>query len=258
MEKIKSILKNFKSIQLKEMDSVALMHRTDEKYTVNINDIFNILQLLFKTYKCLEIDNERLFNYKTEYLDDNEFNLYKNHQNGKLNRYKIRFRDYIQSKLTFLEIKFKSNKGLTQKKRIKVPFESRNGSPVCNQFIVTNTPYNPNKFDIKLKNSFDRITLVNLTTKERVTIDINLKFRNNESSKDLSELGIIEVKREKGSRKSEILSILKNNRIKPTSFSKYTIGSVLLNPKLKYNKFKKKLLFINKNSANGNIWDTSF
>ena len=258
MKKIKSILENFKSIKLQEMDDVALMERTDEKYTVVINDIFNILKLLSKTYKCLEIENERLFNYKTEYLDDDEYSLFKNHQNGKQNRFKIRFRDYIQSRITFLEIKFKSNKGVTQKSRIKIPFESRNGSAECNQFIYENTTYSPNKFDIKLINSFDRITLVNLTTKERVTMDVNLKFKNNKSYIKLPELGIIEVKREKGNRKSEILSLLKNKGIRPTRFSKYTIGSVLLNPNLKYNNFKKKLLFINQNSTNGNIWNTSF
>ena len=30
--------------------------------------------------------------------------------------------------------------------------------------------------EIKIKNNFDRITLVNFQTKERVTIDFNLKF----------------------------------------------------------------------------------
>ena len=258
MLEIKSILENFKPIELQEMDEVALMERTDEKYTVNFKEIINMLHLISKTYRCLEIDNERLFNYQTEYFDDNECILHKNHQNGKLNRYKIRFRDYIQSRITFLEIKFKSNKGITQKSRIKVQFKSRSDRDECNQFITENTPFNPKKFDITLTNSFDRITLVNLSTKERVTMDINIKFNNQNGTKELPELGIIEVKREKGNRKSEILSLLKNKGIRPTSFSKYTIGSVLLNPELKYNNFKKKLLFINKISTNGNIWNTNF
>ena len=255
MHNILSILKLYDPIDLKEMDSVSLMERTDEKFTVKINDIAEILQLLSKTYRCLEINNKRLFSYETEYLDNSESILHKNHQNGKLNRFKIRFRDYIQSGITFLEIKFKSNKGVTKKSRIKLSFKSRNGSNEYNKFINKNTPYNPSKLDITLSNSFDRITLVNLSTKERVTFDINLKFNNKKEVKELPELGIIEVKREKGNRKSEILSLLKNKGIRPTRFSKYAIGSVLLNPDLKYNNFKKKLLFINKINHHGNIWN---
>ena len=246
MHNILSILKLYDPIDLKEMDSVSLMERTDEKFTVKINDIAEILQLLSKTYRCLEINNKRLFSYETEYLDNSESILHKNHQNGKLNRFKIRFRDYIQSGITFLEIKFKSNKGVTKKSRIKLSFKSRNGSNEYNKFINKNTPYNPTKLDITLSNSFDRITLVNLSTKERVTFDINLKFNNKKEVKELPELGIIEVKREKGNRKSQILLLLKNKGIRPTSFSKYAIGSVLLDPKLKYNNFKKKLIFLKK------------
>ena len=117
------------------------------------------------------------------------------------------------------------------------------------------TPYSLKDFEITIKNNFDRITLVNFQTKERVTIDLNLKFSSNNSNKELENICIIEVKREKGNRKSEILSILKLKRIRPTRFSKYTIGSCILNPKLKYNNFKRKLLFINKISKNGIVWN---
>ena len=117
------------------------------------------------------------------------------------------------------------------------------------------TPYSLKDFEITIKNNFDRITLVNFQTKERVTIDFNLKFSSDNSNKELENICIIEVKREKGNRKSEILSILKHKRIRPTRFSKYTIGSCILNPKLKYNNFKRKLLFINKISKNGIVWN---
>ena len=73
--------------------------------------------------------------------------------------------------------------------------------------------------------------------------------------KKLDNICIIEIKREKGNRKSEILSILKLKRIRPTRFSKYTIGSCILNPNLKYNNFKRKLLFINKINKNGIVWN---
>ena len=255
MSDIQSTLINFKPISLKGMDEVALMERVDEKFTVSLEDTLDVLSKIRDKYFCLEIDGKRLFNYQTEYFDNDNKILFKNHQNGKLNRYKIRFRDYVASKKTFLEVKFKSNKGVTKKTRISVPFREKNLNKKNTKFLEEQTPYSFKEFEIKIKNNFDRITLVNFQTKERVTIDFNLKFSAENSKKELENICIIEVKREKGNRKSEILSILKMKRIRPTRFSKYTIGSCILNPNLKYNNFKRKLLFINKISKNGIVWN---
>ena len=248
MLNIKSILKQYQPITLSEMDEVALMERVDDKYTISYDEMMNILENLSSEYFCLEIDGKRSFTYQTEYLDTIDNLLFKNHQNGKLNRYKIRFRDYIESKKTFLEIKFKSNKGVTKKNRISIPFQEKNITITCKNFIETKSPYLTKNLDIKVKNSFDRITLVNLISKERVTFDYNLQFSNPDigTKSKLDNVGIIEVKREKGNKKSQLLSNLKRKRIRPTRFSKYTIGSCLLDSNLKYNNFKKKLLIVNK------------
>ena len=245
---IQSILKQYQPINLSKMDEVALMERVDDKYTISYKALLNILENISSDYFCLEIDGKRSFTYQTEYLDTIDNLLFKNHQNGKLNRYKIRFRDYIESKKTFLEIKFKSNKGVTKKSRISIPFQEKNITKTCKNFIETKSPYLTKNLDIKVKNSFDRITLVNLISKERVTFDFNLKFSNPVSGTKakLDNVGIIEIKREKGNKKSQLLSNLKRKRIRPTRFSKYTIGSCLLDSNLKYNNFKKKLLLVNK------------
>ena len=248
MLNIKSILKQYQPITLSEMDEVALMERVDDKYTISYEEMMNILENISSEYFCLEIDGKRSFTYQTEYLDTIDNILYKNHQNGKLNRYKIRFRDYIGSKKTFLEIKFKSNKGVTKKNRISIPFQEKNITKICKEFIEGETPYLIENLSVKVKNNFERITLVNLLSKERVTFDFNLKFSNPvlETKAKLDNAGIIEIKREKGNKKSQLLSILKRKRIRPTRFSKYTIGSCLLDSNLKYNNFKKKLLLIKK------------
>ena len=52
---------------------------------------------------------------------------------------------------------------------------------------------------------------------------------------------------------STVNQLLKNNGIRPTSFSKYAIGSALINPNLKYNRFKKKLSYLN-TIHDGTIW----
>ena len=97
--------------------------------------------------------------------------------------------------------------------------------------------------------------MVNLLNKERVTIDFQLQFKTKTENIDLPELAIIELKKEKNNLKSTIISLLKENKIRPTNFSKYAIGSVLTSSNLKYNKLKKKLIYLNKIHPHGNIWN---
>ena len=104
---ISNAIHGFKKITLEEMNAVSLMKRTDTKYIVNVNFLAPILEDLQKEYQVLEIDNRRIMNYSSVYFDTPEFKFYFDHHNGKVNRTKIRQRKYVDSELTFLEIKQK-------------------------------------------------------------------------------------------------------------------------------------------------------
>ena len=84
------------------------------------------------------------------------------------------------------------------------------------------------------------------TQKERLTIDINLTFENEKLSGDLKQIIIAEVKQEKMSRSSDFMKIAKEMSILPIRLSKYCMTTLQLNPDVKQNRFKEKLLFINK------------
>ena len=133
---------------------------------------------------------------------------------------------------------------------------SKNISDSDNDFLREKTPYDREKLMHILTNNFSRITLVSKTDKERLTIDFSLQFLKEGKLKQLGNLAIAEVKQENVNRGSEIMSILKNNQIREASFSKYATGAALLNPDLKYNKFKKNFLYLNKIHKNGDIWNT--
>ena len=104
-QEISNAIYGFKKITLEEMNAVSLMKRTDTKYIVNVNFLAPILEDLQKEYQVLEIDNRRIMNYSSVYFDTPEFKFYFDHHNGKVNRTKIRQRKYVDSELTFLEIK---------------------------------------------------------------------------------------------------------------------------------------------------------
>ena len=100
----------FEPISLKEMDRVKLMNRKDTKFIFNEEKLPELLEALKDNYNILEISNKRESLYKTMYFDTDDFKFYTQHHNGKLNRHKVRYRQYADVDTTYLEVKFKSNK----------------------------------------------------------------------------------------------------------------------------------------------------
>jgi hypothetical protein len=236
------------------MDRVRLMNRTDTKFILNSREFLDILLTVKDHYRILEVEGHRQSRYRTLYYDTADFYHFRNHQNGKLNRFKIRKRAYIESRLAFLEVKFKSNKDRTIKKRIPLPIIQEELTENEMQFIDERTK-SSTLLEPKLWNAFARITLVNNHSPERLTIDCNLSFQHGDDIVSMDDLVIAEVKQESESRSSPFIHELKNRIIRPEGISKYCLGVTLLYPHVKNNNFKEKLLRIKKVTA---IHDPAF
>jgi len=204
-----------------------------------------ILSKLLNDYRVLEISGHRQNRYETLYYDTPDFYHYLTHQNGKKSRWKIRKRKYIESNLSFLEIKYKNNRGRTIKSRIRLGvFGSELNERSC-RFIDSKNLQSA-ILEPKLVNTFRRITLVNKNLPERVTIDIDVVFTKGDKSAQLSHLVIAEVKQENVNRNSVFMRLVKQRIIRPEGISKYCLGVALLFPEIKSNTFKEKILKINK------------
>ena len=246
MENALSIaLARFEPISLQEMDDVKLMDRTDTKFVFKIEQLPVFLEQVSHYYRVLEVTNARISRYETLYFDTEDFQLYLKHQNGKLNRYKIRFRKYVESELNFFEIKFKNNKGRTIKERIKRQEIEYRIEGKAKNLLNEKTSLDPDSLVPKLWVNYSRITLVNKSSKERLTIDVNLNFKNADANKNFDRLVIAEVKQEKSS-PSPFLGLMRQHHIREGSISKYCFGVISLHKKIKKNNFKPKLLTLNK------------
>lgn len=245
-------MKIFEAISLSEMDTVKLMNRIDTKYVLSKDLLPAILEKITKNYFILEIDNERIFQYNSLYYDTDNNYMYLAHHNGKLNRYKIRFRKYVASDLCFLEIKYKFKGSRTIKHRTKIEEIETDLSERSMAFIDKYTPFNNSKLEPKIYTSFSRMTLVSKELTERVTIDLDLKFKYNGYAKQLDNTVIIELKRDGNASSSHLIDVLTCFRVFPQGFSKYCIGRALVEDNLKHNNFKERLLKINKIN-NGDI-----
>ena len=245
MSSLPAIISDFTPISLDEMDDVKLMSRTDTKFAFQANKLPFLLKKLIPFYRVLAIDGKLIHDYKSLYYDTDDRKFYIDHHNGRVNRNKIRFREYVGSKLTFLEIKRKNNKGKTIKKRMKVDAITRELSEEHKKYIKKIIG---KKLAVNAKQwiNFSRITLVHKTQKERLTMDVNLTFENANDKGDMKRIVIAEVKQERMSRSSDFMRIAKEMYILPIRISKYCMTTLQLNPHVKQNRFKEKLLFINK------------
>lgn len=242
---INEALKDFEPISLLEMDRVKLMNRVDTKFAFSVTEFLTFLPHLANQYSILEIEGTRTPFYESLYLDDSQFTFFRDHHNGRTNRFKVRYRKYVESNLSFLEIKHKV-KGRTDKSRIKVDDIPLNLLEKHTKFIegiVTQ--------DVNLKpvmwNSFHRMTLVNKTENERLTLDFDLTFKWNDKTQNFNNLIIAELKQENVNRNSAFYQLMKSRYIRPYRLSKYCIGSIeLYGDSLKFNRFKKKLLQLKK------------
>ena len=238
-------LSSFDKISLDEMNGVSLMKRVDTKFILSESQLLKVFSKIRKEYKVLEIDNERLMQYSTLYFDTKNKKCFKEHHNGKLNRYKIRMRKYLVSDICFLEVKKKNNLGVTNKTRRQIKDFETILSSDSKEFIY-NSQINDLLLEPALYNNFNRITLVNKNYPERVTIDTNLSFKSADKEKIFDNLVVIEIKQE-GKRLNTVMNkALKLMSILPTNFSKYCLGITNTFDNIKSNRFKEINLKINK------------
>jgi hypothetical protein len=240
VSEINQILGSFEPITLKEMEGVKLMDRTDTKFTFSSSQLNSILLKAKDYYKCVEIKEKRICTYNTLYYDTQDFSLYNKHHSGALNRYKIRHRTYVESEIGFLEVKFKNNKGRTIKERIKQKEAENTFNEKAESFLKTELPFNPATLVPVVWINYRRITLVNKTTAERVTIDIGLEFKQGACHTVLNNLVIAEVKQDKKN-SSPFLSLMKGMHIREGSISKYCFAIAFTRNDVKKNNFKEKL-----------------
>lgn len=246
LKSIQEIAETFNPIGLTDMDKVQLMNRVDTKFIFTQKDLKRLLPQLTKDYFLLNVDGILLSDYESLYFDDADFSSYNDHHKKKVDRFKVRYRKYVHSNLTFLEVKHK-NKGRTDKSRIRVDNIPESMNEIDFQF-VKDAGVKSKAMVPALLNNFSRITLVSKSMNERLTLDLNLTYIWKDKRVVVENIVIAELKQGKSMRNSPFYQLMKKNLIRPLKISKYTVGVIMLygTKNIKYNRFKKKLLKLKK------------
>jgi hypothetical protein len=204
-------------------------------------DLLELLNLLNDDVKALEIDGSVRFTYRTEYFDTSGRDLYRDHVQNKMRRYKIRERTYIDSGLSQLEIK--ARKGTTETHKLVLPNSQgldENGIALIREYLsevlskrasLGAWKKQSNRMPTELVSSaiteFMRITLLRPSCSEKITIDLNLHLQvNNESITSEPDVALVEVK--SSTAKSFTVSQLRRLGFSSIKFSKYACAIDLL------------------------------
>lgn len=242
------LLAHFAPITLAEMSGVALQDRTDTKFVMHERQLYSALWALTGAYRVLDIDGVRLNHYRSLYFDTTDFALFQRHHAGGRNRFKVRTRNYVDSHLSFLEVKHKVSSNRTIKNRIRTDAFLTWLTPEAGDFLQGYLPLDPDLLEPKLANEYTRVTLVSNHDRERVTLDLNLRFIADEDGRTVALLGlaIAEVKQDGVNRDSAFARQMRAMNVRATGFSKYCAGVALLHDEIKHNNFKPNLRLVSK------------
>ena len=279
-----AVWRRMPTLDLDRIAAVRLMNRVDTKYLVDERRCMELLELAADQYYVQIIDDCRACRYATLYYDTPQWDMYHLHHNRRLTRQKIRTRTYVETGVTYLEVKNKSNKGRTHKRRMALDrslFAAAATDTAAADFLRREARYAPETLSPSLATRFVRVTLVNHAMTERLTIDFDLHFDNVRAAgggnKDINGCGdngmtgmdngfrpaaeashghtaslgrlvVIELKQD-ALAPSPMKQILAQLRVKPFKLSKYCIGEALTNPLVKHNRFKAKIRAIGKMAA---------
>lgn len=115
------VARQFEPISLDELnDLAALQTRRDRKYVLDMVEAAQLVQWLRLTgdARVLEVCGQRANLYDSVYLDTRELACFRMAVQKNRHQFKVRMRSYVDSGISFLEVKTKSASGHTVKNRI--------------------------------------------------------------------------------------------------------------------------------------------
>lgn len=240
-------LTGFQPHTLMDQATSALMDRVDTKYLLGVQALNRCLPRLAADYTVLEMNGCQRMIYDTLYFDTPGRQFYLDHHNGKLNRMKVRTRHYRATDQTFLEVKLKNNKLRTIKQRMALTGSSADPQTL-HHFVNEQLGLPATRMLPAILVRYHRITLLNRSSHERVTLDTGISFEHVDGHQriPLPGVALVEVKSLRHHMVSPALAVLKRVQQRPVSFSKYCIGTALLyQGRIKANRFKPVLAQLN-------------
>jgi hypothetical protein len=260
---LESCIAPFNRATLEDAARVSFLHRYDTKFVFGTECVPAFLNAIKDDYSLLEIEGVTAQAYNTFYFDTPDLLCFNLHHNKRARRFKFRTRKYMSNGKIYNEIKQKLNTGKTIKFRQRRDAMNTEHPvlPALDDLSVFDESFvallgangygNIGKLVPTLHVSFNRLTFLNKTFAERMTLDLGLGYGYGGAELKLNDTAIVELKRERGPQQTVAQGYFRSIHKCPSGFSKYTIGISLTHAEAKKNRFLPKIrhLAFEKNAA---------
>jgi hypothetical protein len=224
-------------------DSAELLTRVDRKYFVPAAQFRLLMGELCASFRVLDIDGQRTFDYESVYFDTPDLLTYRAHLQRRRRRFKARTRTYVNSGLCMFEVKTVGPRGATVKDRIRHPVSDRaHLADHAREFlrqILLSSYRRPVPADMQpvLINQYRRTTFASAVEGSRLTCDVSLSCHTEKASmSDRNTHVLVESKSAHGTSQAD--QVLRRIGIRPTSISKYCVGIAGLHPEVPSNPWR--------------------
>lgn len=244
---VTSALRSLPPVGLEELNSeAALQTRVDRKYVVSAGLARQLLGTFQADVQVLEMGGSRSFAYDSVYFDTPHLNSYLLAARGRRRRYKIRTRTYVDSAVSFLEVKTEGAREATVKERIPYHLEDRarltaEGLDYVRETLIASVGAMPSdRLGPVLETRYNRTTLYLPESGSRATIDTGVIWqRPTHSPWVLDNAVILETK--SGSTAGPLDRHLWAHGVRPSRISKFATGMAALCPDLPANRWNRTL-----------------
>jgi hypothetical protein len=229
-------VEQFEPVSLEELDErAALLKRVDHKYALQREQFAQLLERLRSDHQVLEIDGQRMFEYRSTYFDTPDLRCFTDHVEDRRPRFKVRTRCYVDTGGCMFEVKLKRGDGETDKRQIDYSSEQRceltEAAVEClNRTLRDAQLEPPERMEPGISTSFHRVTFAAASGSERLTCDlgVTLGAQDGASAALREGLVLVETKTEHGESPAD--AALAEMGLEPISLSKYRVGMGLVGP----------------------------
>lgn len=231
------------------VERAAMLTRVDRKYVLDRRHVPGVLAGLDPRTRVLDLGGVRTQSYASTYLDTPDLTGYRSAATGRRRRSKVRTRTYVDSGLTFLEVKSRGPRGRTVKERIRRRDGSGPWTPLSpaelrwveERLAPLGRAVGPAEMLAPtLSVSFGRATLLMGDGSGRATVDCDLLWTTPMGGA-LARPDLVVIETKSGSRPSGLDHLLWACGHRPTRISKYATGLAALDPTLPANRWARVL-----------------
>lgn len=240
-------VRHLPAVGLEELNTTAaLQTRVDRKYVVPRGAAEQLLGSFTAAVRVLDMNGVRSFAYDSVYFDTPGLDSYLLAARGRRRRFKIRTRTYLDSNLSFLEVKTEGAREATVKERIPYLLTDRDrmtadGLDYVNETLaaaIGDVPAGP--LEPVLSTRYDRTTLYLPESGSRATIDSDVTWQRPGGRPWVLD-GAVVLETKSGSAAGPLDRHLWAHSIRPCRISKFATGMAALTPDLPANRWNRTL-----------------